>query len=113
MSRKKLHLSVGINDYPGSGNDLEGCVNDAKDMTALLRARGFEGTMLLDSAAHELRLLGVHGMAVRRYPALLRLVESGAVDPGRLIRRRIGLEDAPAAFAAMRGEGITVIQSSG
>jgi alcohol dehydrogenase len=63
----------------------------------------------------ELEIVGVHGMAVRRYPALLRLVASGAVDPGRLIRRRIGLEDAPAALAAMHGEGITVIrrQSSG
>jgi alcohol dehydrogenase len=61
----------------------------------------------------ELEIAGVHGMAVRRYPALLRLVESGAVDPGRLVRRRIGLEDAPGALAAMRGEGITVIQISG
>jgi len=61
----------------------------------------------------ELEIVGVHGMAVRRYPALLRLVASGAVDPGRLIRRRIGLEDAPSALAAMRGEGITVIQISG
>jgi alcohol dehydrogenase len=57
----------------------------------------------------ELELAGVHGMAVRRYPALLRLVASGAVAPGRLIRRRIGLEAVPAALAAMSGEGITVI----
>lgn len=64
---------------------------------------------MADVIGRELEIAGVHGMAVRRYPALLRLVESGAVDPGRLIRRRIGLEDAPAALAAMRGEGITVI----
>jgi alcohol dehydrogenase len=59
----------------------------------------------------ELEIAGVHGMAVRHYPALLRLVASGAVDPGRLIRRRIALEDAPQALAAMRGAGVTVVQS--
>jgi alcohol dehydrogenase len=68
---------------------------------------------MADVIGRELVLAGVHGMAVNRYPALLRLVESGAVAPGRLIRRRIALEDAPAALAAMRGEGITVIQISG
>jgi alcohol dehydrogenase len=30
---------------------------------------------------HELEVVGVHGMAVRYYPALLRLVASGAVQP--------------------------------
>jgi alcohol dehydrogenase len=61
--------------------------------------------------AYELSLHGVHGMAVGRYDALLRLVTSGAVDPARLIGRRIGLEDAGAALAAMDrpAEGITVI----
>lgn len=29
-------LCVGINDYPGSGNDLKGCVNDAKAWAELL-----------------------------------------------------------------------------
>ena len=53
----------------------------------------------------------MHGMPVRGYPALLRLVASGAVDPARLIGRRIALESAGAALAAMDrpAEGITVI----
>jgi len=61
--------------------------------------------------SRELEIAGVHGMPVRGYPALLRLVTSGAVDPARLIRRRIGLEDAGAALAAMDGpaDGITVV----
>jgi alcohol dehydrogenase len=57
----------------------------------------------------ELALVGVHGMAVRHYPALLALVASGAVRPGALVRRRIGLDDAGGALAAMSGAGITVI----
>ncbi|QEC49310.1 zinc-binding dehydrogenase [Baekduia soli] len=63
--------------------------------------------------ARELEVLGVHGMAVDRYPELLALVASGAVAPGRLVRRRIGLDAAPAALAAMgtaeAAAGITVI----
>ena len=62
---------------------------------------------------YELELRGVHGMAVGRYDALLRLVESGAVDPARLIGRTIGLEDAGAELAAMGSfaqRGVTVIE---
>ncbi|MGH2968769.1 MAG: zinc-binding dehydrogenase [Solirubrobacteraceae bacterium] len=62
--------------------------------------------------SHELEVVGVHGMAVRHYPALLRLVASGAVRPGQLVKRRIGLADAGGALAAMGhdgAEGITVI----
>jgi alcohol dehydrogenase len=63
--------------------------------------------------AYELELRGVHGMAVGRYDALLRLVESGAVEPARLIGRTIGLEDAGAELAAMGSfaqRGVTVIE---
>jgi alcohol dehydrogenase len=64
--------------------------------------------------SRELEIAGVHGMPVRDYPALLRLVASGAVDPARLIGRRIALEEAGAALAAMDrpAEGITVIAAS-
>jgi hypothetical protein len=33
----KRAVCVGINDYPGTFNDLNGCVNDANDWAALLR----------------------------------------------------------------------------
>jgi alcohol dehydrogenase len=62
--------------------------------------------------SYELELRGVHGMAVGHYEALLRLITSGAVDPGRLIGRTIGLADAGAELAA-RGDfaqrGVSVI----
>jgi alcohol dehydrogenase len=60
----------------------------------------------------ELELRGVHGMAVGRYDALLRLVTSGAVDPARLIGRELALEDASAELAAMGSfaqRGVSVI----
>ena len=47
----KKAICVGINNYPGSSNDLQGCVNDANDWAALLNDYGFETTLLLDSQA--------------------------------------------------------------
>jgi len=67
---------------------------------------------LADLVSRELQILGVHGMAVAHFPAMLDLVASGAVQPGRLVRRRIALEEAGGALAAMSdggGEGIAVI----
>jgi alcohol dehydrogenase len=62
--------------------------------------------------AHELEVLGVHGMAVRHYDALLRAVAGGRLEPGRLIGKTITLDDASDELAAMgrfAQEGITVI----
>jgi len=47
----KKAVCVGINNYPGIFNDLKGCVNDAKDWSALLQGLGFESNLLLDSQA--------------------------------------------------------------
>jgi alcohol dehydrogenase len=63
--------------------------------------------------AYELELRGVHGMAVGRYDALLRLIQSGSVSPARLIGRTIGLDEAGAELAAMGSfgqRGVTVIE---
>ena len=47
----KKAVCVGINDYPGSLNDLRGCVNDARDWSALLAGMEFDVSLLLDSQA--------------------------------------------------------------
>jgi hypothetical protein len=47
----KLALCVGINDYPGTGSDLAGCVNDANDWAAELAIRGFEVKKILNKDA--------------------------------------------------------------
>ncbi|HEU5000929.1 MAG TPA: alcohol dehydrogenase catalytic domain-containing protein [Lapillicoccus sp.] len=62
--------------------------------------------------AWELDLLGSHGMAAADYPAMLALVERGDLDPGRLIERTIGLEEAAALlprFDQARVAGVTVV----
>jgi len=47
----KRAVCVGINNYPGIFNDLKGCVNDAKDWSALLQGFGFSTSTILDSGA--------------------------------------------------------------
>ena len=62
--------------------------------------------------AHELELLGSHGMAAHAYPELLDLVASGRLRPDLLVTREIGLDDAAQALAEVgRAPGITVITS--
>ncbi|MFN2138776.1 MAG: zinc-dependent alcohol dehydrogenase family protein [Candidatus Promineifilaceae bacterium] len=62
--------------------------------------------------AHELQILGSHGMQAHAYPPMLAMIAAGKLQPQRLVERRITLEEAPAALAAMDsfpGKGITVI----
>ncbi len=47
----KKAFCIGINDYPGTGSDLAGCVNDAQDWAKELTQRGFAVTTLIDSQA--------------------------------------------------------------
>jgi D-arabinose 1-dehydrogenase-like Zn-dependent alcohol dehydrogenase len=63
--------------------------------------------------AHELEILGSHGMAAHAYPEMMRLVAAGALRPDLLVGAVIGLEEAPAALAALSegsAAGITVIE---
>lgn len=53
----KIALCVGINDYPGFQNDLQGCVNDAHDWAGALQSRGFDVDLLLDSGATKTAIL--------------------------------------------------------
>jgi len=44
---------------------------------------------------------GARGMPPTRYDELLRLLESGEIEPGRLVRREVSLADVPERLAAM------------
>ena len=63
----------------------------------------------------ELQLLGSHGMPASDYPEMLARVADGTLDPGRLLRDRIGLAEAGPRLAALGlpgagAGGITVIR---
>jgi alcohol dehydrogenase len=49
----------------------------------------------------EIDFLGARGMPPTRYDELLRLVESGAIDPGALVTDVVPLEAVPDRIAAM------------
>ena len=53
----KRSLHIGINDYPGTGSDLSGCVNDANDWRETMEARDFQATSLLDGEATKSNML--------------------------------------------------------
>jgi alcohol dehydrogenase len=62
--------------------------------------------------AHEIQILGSHGMQAFRYPAMLEMVRTGKLAPQKLVGKTISLDEAPAALMAMdrfEGTGISVI----
>jgi alcohol dehydrogenase len=68
--------------------------------------------VISQAIAGELAILGSHGMPAHDYPAMLERVTSGELDPGRLVTRRIGLDEAATELAALgtaRIDGITII----
>lgn len=62
--------------------------------------------------SRQISVMGTRGMAASRFPALFAMIASKRIDPARLVTRRIALEQAGDALAAMDGyaaTGITVI----
>ena len=51
----------------------------------------------------ELSIHGSHGMAAHEYERMLAMVADGTLRPDLLVTEVIGLDDAPAALAAMSG----------
>jgi alcohol dehydrogenase len=62
--------------------------------------------------AKELEILGSHGMQAYRYPAMMEMIHSGKLSPGKLVGKRISLEESPKELVNMNnfeGTGVTVI----
>jgi metacaspase-1 len=55
--QNRFALCIGINNYPGTQNDLSGCVNDANDWAEELRTRAFEVKTLIDSQATKANIM--------------------------------------------------------
>lgn len=62
--------------------------------------------------AHELQILGSHGMQAHKYPELLTMIRAGKLSPEKLVEKTISLEEAIVELPVMdkfRGIGIKVI----
>jgi alcohol dehydrogenase len=62
--------------------------------------------------AHELEILGSHGMQAHRYSAVLEMIRAGKLHPQKLIGKTINLEQAPEELMQMdnfTNTGVTVI----
>jgi alcohol dehydrogenase len=62
----------------------------------------------------ELEILGSHGMQAHRYPAMLEMICAGALQPGKLVGRTIGLEESVTVLPHMDRDsppGVTIINS--
>jgi len=62
--------------------------------------------------ANELEILGSHGIQSYRYPAMLTMIQSGKLSPGKLTGKTINLEEALDELVNMDsfgGTGVTVI----
>ncbi len=62
--------------------------------------------------AHELEIYGSHGMQAWRYPDMLEMIISGKMEPSKLIRNTISLEESIPALMQMnqfKGWGMQII----
>lgn len=62
--------------------------------------------------AYELEILGSHGMQAYRYDAMMAMIQSGKLLPGKLVGRTISLEQSTNALMSMNrfeGAGVTVV----
>ena len=128
------HVVDGTGDVPGTVAELTGggahvsldalgapvtCANSVRSLRPRGRhvqvgllppALGRADVPMERVIALELEVLGSHGMAAHSYPELLGLLAAGRLDPAPLITRRLALDDAGAALAAVGGNpGIAVV----
>jgi alcohol dehydrogenase len=103
--------------------DALGNTNTARSSILSLRRRGRHvqvGLMVADDAnpplpmgrviGWELEIYGSHGLQAHVYPEMLRLIEHGALDPARLVTRRVSLDDVPGVLEGMSTFGSTGIE---
>ena len=115
ITKGGAHVSLDALGHPTT------CFNSVSN----LRKRGKHiqvGLMLADHSspaipmskviAHELEILGSHGMQAHRYDALFAMIEAGKLTPERLIGRTITLEQSVDALVNMdkfEVAGVTVV----
>lgn len=109
------HVSIDALGHPTT------CINSIKSLKKLGKHVQV-GLLLADQAtppipmnlviAHELEIIGSHGMQAFRYDAMLAMIKSGKLSPEKLLGRTISLEESIAALTNMdkiNPPGVTVV----
>ena len=129
----RLHADIpaAVMDHTGGGADVSidalGSPQTCFNSIACLAKRGRHiqvGLLLADQSrpalpmdqvlSKELEILGSHGMQAHRYPAMLEMIRAGALQPGKLIGRTIGLEESVTVLPHMDRDsslGVTIVNS--
>ena len=128
-AREVADVVEAIRDLTGGGAhvsvDALGHPQTCFNSVANLRKRGRHvqvGLMLADHChppvpmdriiAHELEVLGSHGMQAHKFEEIFRLIGSGRLQPATLVSRTLSLEESLIELPAMNSfeyEGVTVI----
>lgn len=115
ITRGGAHVSIDALGHPTT------CINSIKSLKKLGKHVQV-GLLLADQAtppipmnlviAHELEIIGSHGMQAFRYDAMLAMIKSGKLSPEKLLGRTISLEESIAALTNMdkiNPPGVTVV----
>jgi alcohol dehydrogenase len=128
-AREVEDVVAAVRDITGGGAhvsiDALGSPDTCFNSVACLRKRGRHvqvGLMLADQSwprvpmdrviAHELEILGSHGMQAHAYDRMLAMIVSGKLQPSMLIGRRVSLEESLRELETMddfAGTGVTII----
>ena len=115
ITRGGAHVSIDALGHPTT------CINSIKSLKKLGKHVQV-GLLLAEQAtppipmnlviAHELEIIGSHGMQAFRYDAMLAMIKSGKLSPEKLLGRTISLEESIAALTNMdkiNPPGVTVV----
>lgn len=115
ITKGGAHVSLDALGHPMT------CVNSIKSLRKLGKHIQV-GLLLADQAtpaipmdrviAHELEILGSHGMQAHRYDAMLAMIQSGKLTPEKLLGKTISLEESIDALTRMNEQnspGVTVV----
>jgi D-arabinose 1-dehydrogenase-like Zn-dependent alcohol dehydrogenase len=111
LTRGGAHLSLDALGHPDTcAASVESLRRRGRHVQVGLLPGGATPVPMGRVIAHELRLLGSHGMAAHAYPRMMELIRAGVLHPDQLVTRTIGLPDVGKALASIGSvPGVTMI----